>query len=92
MQARFGTRLEETRLFGSYARGDYASDSDVDVLVVVRDLEERERRQVYESAFDVYLERMVEVSPLVLSTAEWHERRARELLLAADIEREGIPL
>ncbi len=90
--ARFGTRLEETRLFGSYARGDYTIDSDVDVLVVIRDLSERERREVFETGYEVYLDRAVDVSPLAMSATEWRDRKARELLLAADIEREGIAL
>jgi predicted nucleotidyltransferase len=92
MRARFGNRLEETRLFGSYARGDHTVDSDVDVLVVVRDLSERERREVFETGYEVYLDRVVELSPLALSSAEWRDRNARELLLAADIMREGIAL
>ncbi|NSW78407.1 MAG: nucleotidyltransferase domain-containing protein [Chthonomonadetes bacterium] len=33
----YGERLEGIYLYGSYARGDFTQDSDVDVLVVFRD-------------------------------------------------------
>lgn len=32
----YGERLEGIYLYGSYARGDFTQDSDVDVLVVLR--------------------------------------------------------
>ena len=34
-KALFGERLYDVRLFGSYARGDYREDSDIDVMVIV---------------------------------------------------------
>lgn len=92
LRRRFEGRLEELRLFGSYARGDFHAESDVDVLVVVRDLGERERRETFETAYEVYLDRWVDISPLALSSAEWADRRSRELRLVSDIEREGIGL
>lgn len=33
----FGTNVEKIILFGSYARGDYSNESDVDILVIVDD-------------------------------------------------------
>lgn len=92
LRRRFEGRLEVLRLFGSYARGDSHAESDVDVLVVVRDLSERERRETFEIAYEVYLDRWIDVSPLALSSAEWEDRRARELRLVSDIEREGMAL
>ena len=92
LRRRFEGRVGQVRLFGSYARGDFHAESDVDVLVVVHGLTERERRETFEAAYEVYLERWVDISPLSLSSAEWSDRRARELRLVADIEREGIAL
>lgn len=37
LQAHYGARLHKVILFGSQARGDYAADSDIDVLVVLAD-------------------------------------------------------
>lgn len=37
LRAIYGTRLGAIYLYGSYARGDYDADSDVDLLVTLRD-------------------------------------------------------
>jgi len=37
----FGQDLVSLVLFGSYARGDYTAESDVDLLVVLEDFEDR---------------------------------------------------
>ena len=38
----FGARIERIILYGSYARGDYNEDSDVDIMVLLNDLPVRE--------------------------------------------------
>lgn len=37
LQAHYGTRLNKLVLFGSYVRGDYHEDSDIDFLIVFND-------------------------------------------------------
>jgi predicted nucleotidyltransferase len=92
LAARFGDRLMDLRLFGSYARDEARPESDVDVLVVVAGLTRHERREVFDMAWEVYAKTLLHLSPLALSCAEWEMLRAREYLIASDIEREGIPL
>jgi uncharacterized protein len=90
---RFGDRLISLSLFGSRARGDASPDSDVDVAVIVRDLDEAERVEAIDLAFDAWA-RMGRVgpplSPLVWSDRQAADYRRRERRLALDIEREGI--
>jgi predicted nucleotidyltransferase len=45
----FGDRLEATILYGSYARGDYVPDSDIDIMVLVN--MDREALLSYEDQF-----------------------------------------
>ena len=95
LEGRCGPRLREVRLFGSHARGDAHQDSDVDLLVVVDDLSETERRELLDLACRVEQqdpEGMVVLSPLAYSTERVAVLRARERLLFRDIEREGIVL
>ncbi len=37
LQAMYGDRLREVILYGSYARGDYDEESDIDLMVVLND-------------------------------------------------------
>lgn len=39
LQALYGERLQEIILYGSYARGDYDEESDIDLMVVLTDEE-----------------------------------------------------
>lgn len=65
----FGPRLADLRLFGSYARGDFGPESDVDILVVVRELVGRERREIFDLAEEVFFDRLVHCRP-------WRFRKA----------------
>ena len=87
---RFDARLREIRLFGSHARGGYEPDSDVDVLVVIDGLDEAERREVFHVAWECFETHELLLAPLALSTGEWEELNARELLIASEIERDGV--
>lgn len=92
LQQKFGHRLRELVLFGSQARGDAHEDSDVDVLVVVDELTDDERRAAIDLAYDANAAERdiwVGVSPIVYSTAQTKELRERERLLMRDIARDG---
>jgi predicted nucleotidyltransferase len=92
VRACFGHRLAQLALFGSHARGEATEDSDVDILVVIDDLDSADTRQIDAIVGDILTRTDVILSPLVMRTARFDELRARERRLAADIEREGIPL
>jgi predicted nucleotidyltransferase len=92
---RFGSRLRECVLFGSYARGDAHEDSDIDVLVVVDGLTERERVEVMDLAYDASSAEKsawIGLSPLPYATAQVEELRSRERGLLVEIARQGIPV
>jgi len=92
VRALLGAELVELRLFGSRARGEGHQDSDLDIAVVVTEPGLARRRDVHDAAFDIGLEHGVSLAPLVLSQRRLDELRARERLLAADLDREGIVL
>jgi predicted nucleotidyltransferase len=91
---RFGERVSEIVLFGSYARGGAGEDSDVDVLVVIDALTDREELEVVDlaSAIKRGREDWVGLAPLPLSTSRARDLRSRGRLLWRDIAAEGVPL
>jgi len=95
LTARFGARLRELTLFGSYARGEAHEDSDVDVLVVIDGLTEDERREVMDLAYDADSadrEAWVGLSPLPYSEVQVSDLRQRQRLLLRDIDQQGVRL
>jgi predicted nucleotidyltransferase len=93
LRTAFGDRLKEVRLFGSYARGEARPESDVDVFVAIEGLTHRERDVAFDLAYEIELRgEWVGLSPLVYSTEQANELRARERRLLCDIDREGVAL
>jgi hypothetical protein len=94
LRSRFGERLQEFTLFGSRARGDAREDSDVDVLVVIDQLSERERGEVFDLAWSAGMggDEYVVLAPIPYSTAQARELRSREKRLMREIANHGVPL
>jgi hypothetical protein len=94
LRSRFGRRLQEVTLFGSRARGDAREDSDVDVLVVIDELSERERGEVFDLAWSAGIQgdEYVVLAPIPYSTAQAGELRRREKRLMREIAHHGVPL
>lgn len=88
--------VDEVRLFGSRARGDFRADSDVDLAVVLHG----PRGDIWAMAwsmaditFDVLMETGVSVSPLPLWGDDLeHPERATNPALIRAIRQEGIRL
>lgn len=93
VRERFGPRVAEIRLFGSYARGDAREDSDVDCLVLLDRVDQDDDRAITSLAADLTWQMSgVVVSPMTMSVAEFEAWKASERRTPLEIEREGIPL
>ena len=70
----YGDDIFEIVLYGSYARGDYTEDSDIDIAAVVYgsrvDLQEKLKR-VWEVSVEIGLENDIIVSPTVIPYDEF---------------------
>ncbi|HET9960654.1 MAG TPA: nucleotidyltransferase domain-containing protein, partial [Polyangiaceae bacterium] len=67
LRGKFGERLVELKLFGSYARGEAHEDSDVDVLVVIDGLTDLEIGAVAGEAAPVIQKTGFLLAPLPMS-------------------------
>ena len=76
-------------LFGSRARGDAGSYSDMDVLVVVDELDSTTADYISDCAWEAGFESGIVVVPVSYSKSEW-EGIESQSLLAANIRAEGV--
>ena len=86
---RLGSQVVSFTLFGSRARGEGDEESDVDILVLLKEADSVSRRAVYELVADILLDYEIDISPLVLSQDHYEDMKKRERLLPLDIERDG---
>lgn len=84
--------LSSVVLFGSRARGDAEPDSDMDVLVIVDDLTEKDEDYISECAWKAGFESGVVVVPVVFSRLEWEKGPERYSLLAEAVKSDGMYL
>lgn len=91
-RATYGNRLTRIVLYGSYARGDYRDDSDIDVAAIVkgprRELQD-ELKKVWDVSHDLGLEYGIIVSPTVIPYDEY-EKMKDDLPYYRNIELEGV--
>ena len=89
LQQLYGNRFKEAYLFGSYARGDYDLDSDIDILIVLSDFEKygAELNRTSELIGNLSLEYDITVSVVF---SRWSEWKMDKLPLLLNIHAEGI--
>ncbi|MCX6841335.1 MAG: nucleotidyltransferase domain-containing protein [candidate division WOR-3 bacterium] len=93
LRAKLQARLHLSRLvlFGSRARGDAAPDSDLDILVILNAVVDREAEDyVNDSAWEVGLAHGVVIVPVTVSRYDWEEGLLSSSLLAIAVKQEGI--
>ena len=85
-------KINKIILYGSYARGDFDSESDIDILILL-DCDEQElrnyRRRMTVLASRLSLENDIEVS-LLLKTRNSFEERISSLPFYQKIKKEGV--
>ena len=86
-----GKTLVSVTLFGSVARGEETVESDVDLLLVVKDGIDREKTEskVSEISHEVYLAFGCSVVPIVVTQVEYAKKLKRKQGFWGEIPREG---
>jgi predicted nucleotidyltransferase len=87
-----GKELVRIVVYGSYARGDFNKDSDVDVMVLTTlaedDIKAKEY-QLYDAAFDVLMDYLVDISVMLINVDSF-EYWLGALPFYDNVKREGI--
>ena len=88
----YGEQLVQVILYGSYARGDYDSDSDIDIVAIVhgdRKILQEQLKKVWDSSCELELEYETILSPTVIPYEEF-QRYQKELPYYRNIAQEGV--
>ena len=94
MKVLFGEHLNKVIVYGSYARGDYKKNSDVDIMILV-DLSETEikkfENRVYDVAFEIEMDTGVDISP-VIKNKDQFEYWVDTLPYYKNVREEGVTI
>lgn len=90
----YGSRLKTVILYGSYARGDFDQDSDIDIMILV-DLEDQEIREkghlLSDITFDYNFDNDLAIMPVVKNLDHFN-KWLRAYPFYYNIKREGVEL
>lgn len=87
-----GNRLKKVILYGSYARGDYDKNSDIDIMILT-DFNDNElakyRGKIRDLACDLELENDIIISPIVRNI-EKYNNRINIVPFYMNVQKEGV--
>ena len=94
LQNIYGKYLQSVILYGSYARGDFAKDSDIDIIIILNLTDEvikEYRHQLSEYTYDFCMSNDLDIKPIAKSKAhflKWVDNYP----FYANVNREGVKL
>ena len=89
-----GDKLSKVILYGSYARGDYRKNSDVDIMILTTLTDDEIRnikKTIYDMAFDFQMEYGIDIS-VIIKNEEHFAHWLGALPFYDNVEKEGIVL
>lgn len=90
----YGSHLRKVILYGSYARGDFKSDSDVDIMILL-DMSDLDLKvysqQLSYMTYDFNLENDLDIKPIVKSEAHF-KKWVVNYPFYANVYKEGVVL
>lgn len=92
MSLDYGEAIQSVSLFGSKARGDWAQDSDVDILLVVAGDDRQIRREMIHLLSEVELKYDVLLDVRVISAERWQYYADIKAGLYQNITRDAVPI
>lgn len=87
-----GKDLDKVIVYGSYARGDFDENSDIDIMVLTSRMEEEIKPveyELYDVAFDFFMEYGIDIS-VIVKNKEHFDYWLGALPFYDNVEREGV--
>lgn len=94
VKAIMGNALTKIILYGSYARGDYRNNSDIDIMILTTltdDKIEKLENKIYDLAFDYQMQYSVDIS-VIIKNEEHFNYWLGALPFYDNVQREGVVL
>jgi predicted nucleotidyltransferase len=94
LKERLGKDLSKVILYGSYARGDFNANSDVDIMILVKiseDKIEQIEESVFDLAYEIEMEHDIYISPII-KNEEQFEYWVDVLPFYQNVQAEGVEL
>ena len=85
-------QLIETKIFGSKVKGDYSQDSDIDILIVLKERSKTVIDTLYEKLLDIELEYDSKISLTIFSQAEYRHNVDAHTPFMESLANEGVAL
>lgn len=86
------SQVEDIILYGSYAREEHTPGSDIDILILVSDSEDIDRRKVSEVAGRYFTEENLLFSPLIMEKEEYEKKLEENYTFHRNVDEEGVKL
>lgn len=90
IEQRFPGELVRLVVFGSQARGEATSDSDIDLLAVIHSHDWQLGDRIRDLGYDLEVTHGLVLSIQVMSQRQYNERKALGSTFLANVEREGL--
>lgn len=92
LRAVYGDAVLRVVLYGSKVRGDFDTESDVDLFIVLREPDGDRRERLERDCFEIGLEYDVVLSDLIVDETRYNWMRQYQEPFYGQVEREGIDL
>jgi predicted nucleotidyltransferase len=94
VQKIYGNHLRQVILYGSYARGDYREDSDIDIMILldISDIEIKDYfEQLVDMTFDFNMAYDTDIKPIAKNESHF-KKWVLNYPFYANVSREGVTL
>ena len=92
VKSRLGEYVVRMSVFGSKVRGDFRKESDIDILVIVKERSLRVMDQIAEITSDLNVEYDLSISPVVFSEQEYDMNAKMASPFSLAVREEGLSL
>lgn len=89
---KFGKEILELKLFGSKARRDFKKDSDIDILLVLKNASPKNKNTIYKITTQILLKYNVDLSVKIFSSKEFLYLTNLETPFMLNLKKEALPL